>query len=286
MLRFSRPKGPGFGISADFYLSVLASQAVLPPLLRVINPTGEGGAATGFGVPLAPDATKDSLGLPLARGAYALASKDRKTVLKLVVVSKDEIGFDTEAVARHSESLGLEGEALARIRGTWTLLQLRFESHDPAVYPALDFVLALASRLAALTDGVVADPISQRYRLPQEVFAQPRVNPLVDAREHVAIHIRGEAAGVHAYTKGLQKFAAPELEIEGLEPGSEMAAESFLTAAAQSILEGHLLKVGKRIGPFLVREGGNDPGLWEGIPCFVLVAPANLTPSQALSPGG
>lgn len=282
MLRFSRPKGPGFGISADFYLSVLASQAVLPPLLRVVNPAGEGGAATGFGVPLAADATKDSLGQPLTRGAYALASKDRKSVLKLVVVSKDEIGFDTEAVARHSESLGLEGEALARIRATWTLLQLRFESHDPDVYPALDFVLALAARLATLTDGVVADPISQRYLLPEEVFARPRVNPRVDAREHVAIHIRGDSAGVHAYTKGIQKFAMPELEILGLEPGSEVAVESFLLGAAQSILEGHVLKVGRRVGRFQVREGGLDPGLWEGIPCLVLEPPAGLSPTQAL----
>src|SRR5436190_1574007 len=104
MLRFSRPKGPGFGISGGYYLSVLSSHATLPRIIEVINPTGDGGAVTGFGAPLALDATKQALAEPMSRGAYVLASKDRKTVLKMLVMSKDETGFDPEAVARHSES--------------------------------------------------------------------------------------------------------------------------------------------------------------------------------------
>ncbi len=282
MLRFSKPKGPGFGISGGFYLSVLSSHAALPAILMVLNPKGEGGAVTGFGVPLASDSTKEMLARPMERGAYGLASKDRKTVLKMLVISKEEAGFDPEAVARHSERLGVEGELLNRIRAAWTILQLRFESHDPSVYPALDFLLAVASRLGTLTDGAVADPISQRYLLPNQVFAKPRLNALVDAREHVSVQLRGTPAGVHAYTKGLQKLGLPELEIQTLSPGSEVAAERFLLAACQSELEGKVVRSGQRLGKFEVKEGGFDRGLWEGIPVFELLPPKAMTASEAL----
>jgi hypothetical protein len=282
MLRFSRPKGPGFGISGGFYLSVLSSHASLPSLLQVLNPGGDNGAVVGFGVPLATNSTKDSLSQPLERGAYGLISKDRKTILRMLVVSKEESGFDPDPVVRNSAELGLGEELLNRIRATWTVLQLRYESHDPAVYPALDFLLALVSRLGALTEGAIADPMSQRYLLPEEVFAKPRLNPLVDAREHVSIQFRGTSAGVHAYTKGLQKFALHEIEIQSLAPGSELPAERLLISTAQRILEGKLLQSGQKVGKFEAREGGFDRTLWEGIPCYELLPPTSMTATEAL----
>jgi hypothetical protein len=282
MLRFTRPKGPGFGISGGFYLTVLSSHATLPRLLEVINPNGEGNAVAGFGIPLAASATKNDLANPLVRGAYGMASKDRKTVFRMLVVSKEEAGFDTEAVARHSETLGIGGDLLDRIRATWTILQLRFESYDPDVYPALDFLLALTAHLGVLTEGAIADPICQRYRLPEQVFATPRVNPVVDAREHVEVHLRGTPAGVHAYTKGLQKFVQPELEIQNLNPGSEMQALPFLVGICQRVLEGKLVTPGQKFGKFEVKEGGFDKALWEGIPCYELLPPTTMTASEAL----
>lgn len=285
MLRFRRPKGPGFGISSAYYLSVLSSRAALPSIVEVINPAGDRGSAVGYGVPLAAEATKASLTVPIERGAYALASKDRKTVVQMLVVSKEEAGFDPDAIHRNATALGLSEELLNRIRATWTLLQLRFESHDPDVYPALDFLLGVASRIGELSEGAIADPISRRYLLPDRLFALPRVNPLVDAREHVAVHLAGSPAGVHAYTLGLQKFSRPELEMQALSPGSESAAEHFLLAASQRILEGKLVEAGQRIGRFEAREGGFDRALWEGIPCLELLPPVSMTASEALESG-
>lgn len=283
MLRFSRPKGPGFGISGGFYLSVLATHARLPSLLSIVNPAGGGGAVTGFGVPLADDATKDALGAPLERGAYGIASKDKKTVLRMMVVSKEEAGFDTETVARYSESLGISGELLNRIRATWTLLQLRFESHDPAVYPALDFLLAIAVRLAELTDGAIADPICRRYLLPDQAFAKPRLDPHVDVREHVAVHANPMGSAIRVFTLGLQKFALPEVEIQNLSVGQEKVADSFLLNLGQRILLGSLLRTGQRLGEFEVIDGGFDRALWEGIPCLELRPRGMRTADEALT---
>src|SRR4051794_433568 len=101
-LKFSRPKGPGFGISGDYYLSILSTKATLPALLAFVNPYGEGGAVPGFGVPLSATADKKVLTHPIERGAYGLASKDRKTALKMLVIPTGEAGWDPEVVARHS----------------------------------------------------------------------------------------------------------------------------------------------------------------------------------------
>jgi hypothetical protein len=286
MLRFSKPKGPGFGIGSGFYLSVLATHARLPSMHEVVNPKGDDGALIGYGVPMAASANKDSLNQPLVRGAYGMLSKDRKTAFQMLVLNREESGFDPEAVARHSESLGLEGEVVARIRATWSVLQLRITAHDPDVYPALDFILGLCLRLGTLTEGVIADPVSERYLLPNQLFRVPRVNPQVDAREHVNVLSRGSAAGVHTYTRGLQKFALPEFEVQGIEPGAEITAERLLVALAQSVLEGKQYGPGSRVGKFELAQGGLDRGLWEGTPCLELVPARGLSASEALAQSG
>lgn len=280
--QFSKPKTPGFGISRGYYLSVLLAKNPLPSIFEVVNPKGEFGAVVGFGVPLGTD-DKDALRQPLERGYYAVASKDRKTVLKLTVVPKEEAGFDPEAFARSLQAQTLEPDLVARIRATWTLGQLTFESHDPMVYEALDFHLSLAQRLASLTDGVVADPVGQRYLLPEQVFHNDRIDPRVDARDHVTVQTRTLPNGVHAYTLGLRKFELPELEITGLLPDESQTAARFLLVAAQTQLLGQLIRPGDRVGRFQAAEGGFDKSIWEGISVLELLPPTTMTAGEALS---
>ncbi len=286
-MRFSKPKTPGFGISAEFYLTVLSSSSVLPPLLAVINPGGDGGAIPGFGAPLAKSATKDSLTEPIGRGAYAIASKDRKTVLEMMVVNKDEAGYDPEAFARSDLAAGADPELMARMRGTWTLAQFRFKSHDPMVFPALQFLLSLCARHAMLSEGVVADPLSQRYLLPEDVIHPTLGNPPIDVRDLVTVKVRGVENGLSAFTLGLQKLALPELEIVGLTELEEENAVRFLFGLAQWVLRGNLLRLGGKVGaptaPFQIAQGGLDRRQWEGIPCLELLPPTQMTAGEALA---
>jgi len=283
---FKKPKTPGFGIQRTFYLTVLSSHPVLPALLRVINPKGEGGAVEGFGAPLAQDAAKDSLGMPLERGTYAIASKDRKTVLRMVVLSKEEAGFDPQPFLASSLAAGLEPELLNRIGATWIIVQLTFESHDPMVYPAIDFLLSFAERLGELTDGVVADPISRRYLLPQQVRQILRVDPLADAREVVALSQRVREDGIHLFTLGMQKFALREFEISGLFPEDVQLGESLLLSLCQSALLGTRIANGDSFGApgfeFEIRDGGFDRQLWGEIGVFELLPPTLKTAGECL----
>ncbi len=283
---FGKPKTPGFGIQKSFYLTVLSSKSVLPPMLAVINPKGQGGAVEGFGAPLASNVPKEALGRPLERGAYAIASKDQKTVLRLLVLSKEEAGFDPEPFVRSSLAAELEPELLNRVRATWTVGQLTFESHDPMVYSSLDFALDFAARFAEESDGVVADPIARRYLLPHEVRQPVRADPRVDAREVVGLSHRANPVGIHLFTLGMQKFNLPEFEINGLEVTDLHLGESLLLSLCQGCLVGIFPKNGDRFGSkefeFEIRDGGFDRGLWEGIEVIELLPPTLKTPGECL----
>lgn len=284
--QFSKPKGPGFGISKGFYLSVLSTTPTLPAILSVLNPDGAGGAVEGMGAPLMSNASKDSLSKPMERGAYALATKDKKSVIQLLIVHKDEAGFDSEALARSSLAQALHPEVVNRVRATWNLAQLRFESHHPMVYPSVRFMLRTAARLAELTDGVVADPISQRYLLPNDVIHAETTDEAVDVRDVVAVGTKAREDGVYGYTLGLQKFGLPEFEVSGADPGVESLLTTFLLGVSQAVLAGNLVQSGQKVGsravPFEIREGGFDRGMWEGIPVFELLPPTKHTASEAL----
>lgn len=293
---FGRPKTPGFGISKAFYLSVLSSRARLPSIVEVANPKGEGGAVAAFGAPLAPNSTKADLARPLARGAYAVASPDRRTVLRLIVVSKEEAGFDPEAFLRSPMAANVSDDMAVRIRATWTLLQLTFEAHDPDVYPALDFFEDVGMRLGETTDGVIADPLSQRYLMPAALRAPVRQDPRVDAREHVAVAFEAKKDGLHAYTQGMQKFvhdrgpkdASPleEFEMCGFRDDLFREAESVLLGLCQAVLVGRMISegdiVGGRGGALEARAGGLDRAKWEGVSAIELIPTRNQSLDEAI----
>lgn len=258
----------------------------MPSIWQVINPEGEAGAVMGLGAPLMTGATKDALHQPMERGAYALATRDRKTVVKLLVLSKEEAGFDPEAIARNPIVAELNPEILNRIRATWTIGQATFESHDPNVYPALRFHLALVRRLGELTEAAIADPLSKRYHLPQELLRVGTSDTSVDVLDMVGFGTAHRPDGLHAFTLGLQKIALPELEITSLDPAISHLAGEFLLSVAQGVLRGNLLPSGTRLGSsaalFEVRQGGHDRGLWEGIDVMELLPPTHMTATDAL----
>jgi len=275
LLRFTKHKTPGYGISREFYLSVLAAKAQLPTIAEIVSPHPEAGAIQGFGVPLDASATKEDITKPIGRGAYAVASKDRKTVLKLLVLPTSETGFNPDTLLMSPLGLEFGPEIVNRVRATWTVMQLTFEAHDPMVYPSLDFLLGLSIRMAALTDGVVADPLAERYMLPSDVRHPRTSNAPIWAADHVAIGSRLTPQGLNIYTKGMRKFAQPELEVNTIEEPLFKAAGTLLLSLAQTQLMGTPIQPGAIVGidnaPMRVATGGLDRGLWEGIPCLELI---------------
>ena len=280
--KFAKPLGPGFGISKTFYLSVLAGSPALPPITAIVNPKGSNGALEGFGVPLVAGKDKAILDSPMLRGAYALASKDQKTVVRLMVMSAEEAGFSPDAIASSPAAALLSPELLISLRSTWHLLQLNFESHDPDVYPALDFLLGIAFRLGEATEAIIADPVAERYLRPSELIMRPRTDPKIDAREHVFIHRRADGAQWHIFTKGLAKFNQPELELHAVETRDQDEAARFLMSASQGVLEGFLVQNGSEVGPFEARLGGLENALSSKVPVMELLPPTGKSVSEML----
>jgi len=283
--QFGRPKGPGFGISAHFYLTIVSPSSTLPTPAEIVNPTAIAGAVEGFCVPLS-SSDKSLLTTPIRRGAFAVASPDRKTVLKLLTLPKEESGFNPELFAQSDLASMSSPEVVARVRGTWFVLQLAFESHDARVYPAVRFFLRVAKRIGELTDGVVADPISQRYTLPEDVLFDGTTDFQLDVRDVATVRFRHRSDGLHCFTLGMQKFSLPELEVYGCDQEVEPLAVRLLLGACQSALRGKPLREGGRIGapsmPLEVRPGGLDPTLRKDVACFELLPPTQHTVSEAL----
>lgn len=267
---FTKPKTPGYGISREFYLSVLTGVAQMPAIAQLVDPKATGGAVAGFGAPLAGEVEKTKLVQPMERGAYALAAPDRKTVLKMFVLPREEAGFDPEALLRSTVSQSLGDETRNRIAATWMLCQLSFEAHDPMVYASLDFLLAVCERLGELTQGVIADPLSETYKLPAALRAADSASP-VDSRNFVNVKMDRESI----YTRGMQKFALPEFEINGITGADEALGAEFLYGLCQMVLLRGPVEPGARVGakatPLQIAEGGLDRAKWEGIPCFELI---------------
>jgi hypothetical protein len=275
LLNMGKAKTPGFGISKSFYLSVLANAPVLPPLTAIVNPKGTGGAIKGFGVPLKVGARKEEIAEPLMRGMYGIASLDQKTALKLTVISKEEAGFDPSPMLQSASGMALDPEVRTRIAAAWNLMQVTFESHDPAVYPALDFLMGIVRKMALLTDGVIADPMCQAYRLPHGQEEVHDEGLPFSTESHIAIRQLPRGPGFHLSTLGLAKFAMHEVEIDGVDQAAVAAGKMMLLGVAQSCLQGKKVEPGDRLGspakPLRVAEGGLDRGMWDGIPCLELI---------------
>jgi hypothetical protein len=204
----------------------------------------------------------------------------------VLILSKEEAGFDPESIVGSSIARSFDAEMLARIRATWTLAQMTFESHDPNVYPAIHFHLDIARRLADLTEGVIADPISKRYLMPQQVMRPGTTDAATNILDIAAFSTADRPDGMHAFTLGLQKIALPELEITGLDPSISHLAGEFLLSVAQGELQGKILVSGTRLGAsqalFEARQGGHDRALWEGIDVMELLPPTEMSATDAL----
>jgi hypothetical protein len=288
-------KTPGFGITRNTYMTVLAAQAALPSIVQIIHPKGRPASATlppdspleGFGVPLMAGADKDALNQPLMRGAYAVSDRDRKTVLRMLVLSKEEAGFDPAPFLRSSLAADLHPETVARVSATWTLMQLTFESHDPMVYDSLRFMLAVCARIGELTGGVIADPIAQTYKMPLEVFHIPQADPKVDARDFVQVFAMPRDGAFWLSTRGMQKFNLAELEMFGVGAGYVEAGRSLMITLCQQALLGNFYSLNDRVGdrscPLQIGAGGLDRGTWEGILCHELLPPTKRTVDEAIA---
>jgi len=255
-------------------------------MLDVVSPKGGDGKVAGFGVPLGAETTKEDLGRPLARGAYAIASPDQKTVLKLLVLCKEEAGYDPAAFLASSDALELSDETRARIQSTWSLLQLTFESYDPAVIPAVKFLLQTSGAFARATVGVVADPISQAYRLPDEVITPISDPATIHSRDVVTVKARIEQGAICLFTLGWQKFDRPEIELRDVPEGFCRTGIDLLTKLSQTILAGTLLDEGDRIVegkvPFRAAPGRVTATILGGKPVLELV-PERGTVEEALT---
>lgn len=273
-----RAKPPPFTINRNFYLTVLGAAGPLPPLLQLINPDGSNGAVRGFGAPLSAGASRDMLNEPLSRIAYALTTQDKKTVLQMDVFRRSDVRqFRLPQNPTELEDAGLTGEKLRKAETAGHLINLAFRGYSPDVYESVRFMLDIATRLGNLTDAVVADPLAECYRLPEEFSVSPRMDPRIDFREVASVKAIRLQDGIWVSTRGMCKFNLAEYEMYGISDGLANTAARMLMAAGQQTLLGMPLRSGETAfalqSPLAVLVGTRQRHIWGDRPTLELQDP-------------
>lgn len=282
IFKFAKPKTIGYEISRDAYLSILCSTTQMPSVDSIAHPKGNRDAVVGFIAPLLGKMSRD-LSAPLERGIYGIASLDQKTMLRMMMMPVSESGFDPEVLIKSSHALKFSPEVITTIRSTWHVAQLNFEAFDPQIAPALDLYLNIAQRLAQLTEGIIADPISHRYLQP-EALQKPGKQPgEIPVYEHVSIG--ANPANGHCFTRGLIKFAMPEHELLDVPESFQVTAERFLLGVAQSALNGKTPELGTSAGApgSLLTCAITRQRSWEGMPVYEWIPAPGTTLIECLT---
>ncbi|MGI8922874.1 MAG: hypothetical protein ACR2HJ_02340 [Fimbriimonadales bacterium] len=241
---FRRKKTPAqLSLSKNFYLSVLSAAETLPPLLQVINPDGSNNAIKGFGAPLTEGTDRDILNRPIGPGSYVLTTIDKLTVIQMDVFPRSEvpqfqIPQDPVALA----ATNLTGEALRRAQDANMLTNFLFKGYDPGLYVSVQFMLEFVKRFAESSEAVVADPLAETYRLPDQMKASPPMDVRIDFRDVGSVMLVRLPDGIWISTRGLSKFDVPEIEMYGIPDELREPAAEMVVVAAQQVLVGVPMK--------------------------------------------
>ncbi len=269
------PEAP-LEINKNAYLSVLLGPDTRPPVLTWMNPDGSNGAVKGFAAPLDQGDSPDLLSMPIANGSFALATPDRKTLLQadffdLADVPEFRLPTDPQAQAM----VDLAGEKLWRAERAAGLATLIFKGYSPEVYQSVRFMLDSAARLAASSDGVVADPLAETYRLPEDFSQANPLDPRIDFRDVGAIKAILESGGVWVSTRGMTKFNLPEYEVYGVAESEVTRVGEMLVLAGQEALLGSQMPIGETvstpIGRVETMHGTKNRERWGDRPTIELV---------------
>ena len=128
--------------------------------------------------------------------------------------------------------------------------------------------------MADLTDGVVADPVSQTYRLPEHYASEHDPGMPFTTLNHVQAKEVKRAEGSYVHTLGLQKFGLPELEVNVVPTDHAEQAALVLLGLAQKMMAGIKVEAGDGLGPkgvLVIAEGGLDRTMWGQTKVFELI---------------
>ena len=251
---------------------VSMTNANLPTLVALANPSGAEGAVPGMAGPAEGQPSAENMLRPMQEGQYVAISPGGGLCglrVERVEPGAEPLRLDPETF----EASGLTEEMLAKFnRPVWRAI---LEMVQPAaeVRETVIFGTRVAQRLAGLGDGVVMDLSAWRFFGP-EGWPVDEANPEFDARKFVHIHIESESRWFH--THGLAKFGRPELEIYDVPAELAEIAYATLLDISQYVITSEVIEPGQTCGdpnqPFYAREGTrNRDEHWKEVAVLELV---------------
>ncbi len=278
---FGLARVPDSGIDRRYYLSVLSSlRATMPSIYEIVNPAGTG-TVVGFGVPLAQN--PKGLRRPLERGAHAVASRDRETVLKMLILSRGKAGYDPEAFAQ-SQQLAV-GADPSFSRGCGRRGRSRNSRLSRTTRRGLPRRSTSSCRPPPRRSQRGRRRGPHRAAVPAASPGgplRPRRPPGGRARPRVCQHSRSPEREFITLRSACKDSASRSWNFPDCRTARRVRGGTVLLVLCQRVPARKLHSSGERFGPFEVREGGFDRGLWEGVPVLELLPPTAMTAGDAL----
>lgn len=219
-------------------MTVFSTHSTLPPLIDLIHPRRMNHVVVGMGAPMVGQADPETLAEPMKPGPYALVTMNRKTVLKTLVMPIDECNIDLNAIAAEQSALGIDSEAMTRLKAAWFVTQFSFESFDPQIFASIRFLYRLTDRLAELTEGVIADPLAQRYVRPSFLYRESYDEDPLHPLEMISIAELPGDQGPRLRTFGMAKFDHHDFALELPHADHIKDGHFLLTESIRSLFNG------------------------------------------------
>lgn len=263
MFGFLKKKPPSWKPPEPRCMFAVACAGALPPLDRLVHPSGRDGALPGTATP--PPRSPADAGFtarPLEPGQTAVIVSPGRARFSVIVDGSPEMirGFPGATMPPETwKYVRLDEDLVRRSRSANCVAMVSLVERGQNLAQDVLYATRLADRLSVLADGCVNDLMSTRY------FGSGSwrvASPLreVDAQEHVVIHGEsGAGEGIWLHTHGLLKFGRPEMEIYDVPEAMWEKSGLVLMDLVAYVIAGALLKPGETVGdaevPLRAKEG-------------------------------
>lgn len=137
----------------------------------------------------------------------------------------------------------IEFEQFAVVHRSRWIYCIEAREVEPEDLGYLRAAMLIAGELAALTQGVIIDPLAHRAFMPETILQQ--IEGAFDPLDHVSLHVEQGDCPLWVHTHGLEKFAHADLQIFGVPLASRAVALDLLKHAVAAIVSGGSFRPGE-----------------------------------------
>jgi hypothetical protein len=134
-------------------------------------------------------------------------------------------------------------DVYAQLRQAKWLYRIEATEYEPENLSYVRQALLVAGEIAAMTDGIIIDPIAFTTLAAEDVVKE--IDRAFDPLRHVNIHVDRGARPYFVHTHGMEKFGHPDFELHGVPRESLEVARKLLRHLIAAVVSGGAFQPGE-----------------------------------------